>query len=303
MLDDRAEQLHPVEDPSPHWSDSLYFNAWDPVASIFCMTRIAVLPNRPRLTAGFLCWVDGTPVYGYGREVDEAPHSDWDVMTVGGLTYRMQQAQREWVVQLDDGDAAAAHLTWTGFTGMFDYADNPTPLPRAVAWGHYEQSCRVEGDLVLGADRTAFRGVGQRDHSWGYRDWAGLAEWHWITGFLGVKGADEGAERTFNLFHVCTPAGEWTANGFVHDAGADLAVVAADRRTAERPGRSPTGYELVLTVADGRSFVVAAEAAGVEVLVRPHEGDTVVHEVPMRLRAPDGLEGFGIYELLENGPS
>ena len=29
-ITDDDERLHPVEDPSPHWSDSLYFNAWDP---------------------------------------------------------------------------------------------------------------------------------------------------------------------------------------------------------------------------------------------------------------------------------
>ena len=29
-ITDAAERLHPVEDASPHWSDSLYFNAWDP---------------------------------------------------------------------------------------------------------------------------------------------------------------------------------------------------------------------------------------------------------------------------------
>ena len=29
-ITDADERLHPIEDPSPHWSDSLYFNAWDP---------------------------------------------------------------------------------------------------------------------------------------------------------------------------------------------------------------------------------------------------------------------------------
>ncbi|MBK9178792.1 MAG: hypothetical protein IPM45_04345 [Acidimicrobiales bacterium] len=289
---DLDERLHPVQDPSPHWSDSLYFNAWDPASGAFLMTRMAVLANEPRVTGGVLCWIDGVPAYGYGRELGELPATDWDAMSVGGLDYRMLQANREWLVRLDDGDDRA-HLTWAGFTGVFDYADNEQPLPRAVAWGHYEQTCTVRGDLHVAGRRIAFDGVGQRDHSWGHRDWGGLAEWHWITGFFGTR-------CSFNLFHVCTPGGDWTVNGFVHRDGRDVAIAGAERTTREGDGRSPEGYELVLALADGSRLELGAEAGGVEVPVRPHEGATVVHEVPMRLRSSDGLDGFGIYELLEN---
>ncbi len=66
-ITDDDERLHPVEDPSAHWSDSLYFNAWDPASSSFLMTRIAVQANAGRVTAGMLVWRDGMPVYAYGR--------------------------------------------------------------------------------------------------------------------------------------------------------------------------------------------------------------------------------------------
>ncbi len=67
-ITDDDERLHPVEDPSPHWSDSLYFNAWDPATNAFLMSRIAVRANEPAATAGMIVWVDGVPVYGYGRD-------------------------------------------------------------------------------------------------------------------------------------------------------------------------------------------------------------------------------------------
>ena len=45
------ERIHPVEDTSEHWSDSLYFNLWDEASGLFLLTRMASLPNQPG--AGF----------------------------------------------------------------------------------------------------------------------------------------------------------------------------------------------------------------------------------------------------------
>jgi hypothetical protein len=288
------ELLHPVEDPSEHWSDSLYFNAWDPASGTFLLTRMAVMPNRPGADALFLVWLGGQPVYIYYQSVDALPAGDWPAMAIGGLRYTMARSLRDWSIELADGDDLAS-LSWRGFTGVFDYADNPQPLPRAIAWGHYEQTGHVTGRLSLAGREVAFDGVGQRDHSWGHRHWAGVREWHWVTGFF-----PDGGPRSFNLFHAVAADGTVTANGFVHDAGRDLAVVAASRSTTEGDGRSPEDYRLVLTVADGSTFSVAGRRSGTGMALQP--AATTVHEVPMALSAGDGLTGFGVYELLVNAP-
>lgn len=296
------ERLHPVEDPSPHWSDSLYFNVWDPSSGLFLLTRIAVLPNQPGVTAGVLAWIGAKPAYGYGHSLDEAPLADWDDMAVGGLRYQELEALRSWEVTLADGTNAMS-LRWDGFTGVVDYAENRQPLPRPVAWGHYEQTCRVRGSLELNGFRVDVDGVGQRDHSWGFRDWGGLREWHWVTGFLGPAGAaasEVPTARAFNLFHVVQSDGTTTANGYVHDGGDDLLVVAVERATEEDPERSPQAFALTLTVEGGRRFTIRGTGHGVEVPVRPGGEATVVHERLMRLETDDGFEGYGIYELLEN---
>ena len=73
-ISDADERLHPIEDPSPHWSDSLYFNAWDPATETFVMTRIAVLGNQGRVTGGLIVWVGGELAYGYGRDLELCGH-------------------------------------------------------------------------------------------------------------------------------------------------------------------------------------------------------------------------------------
>jgi hypothetical protein len=292
---DTDERLHPVEDNSPHWSDSLYFNAWDPATTTFVMTRIAVRANAGQVTAGMVVWVDGMPVYGFGHELDEIPPTDWDVMDVGGLTYRMLSSGQAWAVQLGDGDHRA-HLEWHGCSPATHYNGHPAGgLPRAVAWGHYEQTCRVTGDLHVGGQQIAFDGFGQRDHSWGFRHWAGLDQWHWVTGFL----ADG---RSYNLFEVLARDGTTTVNGFVHLLDRDEYVVASERTLERSEDGGAERFSLSLTLADGTGFGVTGERAGLSIPVQPAPDQPVtVHETPVRIVA-DGVEGFGIYEHLVTAP-
>jgi len=289
---DEDEALHPVEDPSRHWSDSLYFNAWDPATDTFLMTRIAVLANAGRATAGLLVWRDGSIVHGYGHELDEVPASDWDVMTVGDLSYRMLAAGQSWAIQLAGANGGQAHLEWHGVDAAVSYQGHPGgALPRAVAWGHYEQTCKVAGDLVIGGERLRFDGFGQRDHSWGFRHWAGLHQWHWVTGFL----ADG---RGFNLFQVLSHEDVTTVNGYVQGREGTEYVVAAQRDLARSTDGGAERFRLTLELADGTSLDVTGERAGDSVPVRPAaDQPVVVHETPVRITA-DGTPGYGIYEHL-----
>ena len=290
-ITDDDERLHPVLDPSPHWSDSLYFNAWDRATGAFVMTRIAVLANAQRVTAGMVVWLDGTPVYAYGRDLRDIPPTDWDVMAVEGITYRMLAARDAWAVQLADGESSA-HLEWHGLSPATSYDRHPGgPLPAAVAAGHYEQTCRVRGDLILAGTRIRFDGFGQRDHSWGFRHWAGLHQWHWVTGFL----ADG---RGFNLFEVHAHDGTTTVNGYVHGSGSDEYIVAVQRDLVRADDGGAATYRLELTLADGERLTVTGERGGGSIPVRPSDDQPVtVHETPMRITA-DGQDGFGIYEHL-----
>jgi hypothetical protein len=250
-----------------------------------------VLGNTGCVTGGMIVWVGGELTYGYGRELDEIPPTDWDVMSTDGLTYRMLQSGQAWAVQLADGDARA-HLEWHGLSPATSYDGHPSgALPKAVAWGHYEQTCRVTGDLVVGDRTIAFDGWGQRDHSWGFRHWAGLHQWHWVTGFL----ADG---RAFNLFEVHTHDDVTTVNGFVHGPTGDAYVTVAERALVRGEDGGAATYDLTLTAEDGTTLTVTGTRAGASVPVRPAaDQPAVVHETPMRLLAGD-VEGYGIYEHL-----
>lgn len=87
-------------------------------------------------------------------------------------------------------------------------AGDPGPLELDLEWStlgqpyayrittRYEIPCRVQGRIRLGDDELTVNGVGQRDHSWGVRDWWS-ADWMWSAGHL-----DEGTRFHAVVFRL-----------------------------------------------------------------------------------------------------
>jgi hypothetical protein len=65
-------------------------------------------------------------------------------------------------------------LEWEAFGPPYEY---PEPMTR------YEQPCLVHGEVLIGEERVAIDAVGERDHSWGVRDWWAIP-WCWTSGRL-----------------------------------------------------------------------------------------------------------------------
>jgi len=127
----------------------------------------------------------------------------------------------------------------------------------------YEMPCRVTGTVTIGEDALAFDGPGQRDHSWGPRDWWSF-DWTWASAHLDDGTRIQGIELRYPGL---APAGA----GYEQRDGSIAELTALDAAYAvpssRLPGRtdlslSPTGtrlrYEPVaygplrLTADDGR---------------------------------------------------
>jgi hypothetical protein len=75
----------------------------------------------------------------------------------------------------------------------------------------YEVPCTVHGEVLIGDEVIAFDGLGQRDHSWGVRDWWSLG-WVWTAGAL-----DDGTR--FHTARIRVPGLEAFAPGYVQPPG------------------------------------------------------------------------------------
>jgi hypothetical protein len=150
-----------------------------------------------------------------------------------------------------------------------------TGLPR------YEQACTVQGEVLVGDERIQVDGFGERDHSWGHRDWWTMP-WCWTAGRLGDGTA----------FHAFRPLIDIPfASGFVAPAEGDVENV--EQFTVE----TELGPE-------GLPSSAAMELGPLRLLVTPTAHAPVALEAPdgrvsrfprslCRFESADGRSGFG----------
>jgi hypothetical protein len=103
----------------------------------------------------------------------ETPNEHWSVgMEAFGV--ELDAATDAYRGERGDRTPFGLDLEWTAVSEPYDYP----------GLSRYEQSCDVHGEILVGDDRIELAGTGQRDHSWGVRDWW-TTSWCWTAGALG----------------------------------------------------------------------------------------------------------------------
>jgi hypothetical protein len=174
--------------PAELWNESWYFDLVRDDGAIGLYTRLGLYPNMgvSWITA-FVCGPDRPTV----AIIDfAAPLPAGEELTVAGervlIEHECEAPLERFRVRLqghgasfedpagllrgEQGDPVevAFDLVWETLGDPYAY--------RATT--RYEIPCRVEGTLTLAGEAIELAGYGQRDHSWGTRDWWS-AEWVW----------------------------------------------------------------------------------------------------------------------------
>lgn len=151
----------------------------------------------------------------------------------------------------------------------------------------YEVPCRVHGEVLVGQERVVLDGFGQRDHSWGVRDWWSIG-WCWTAFRL------ESGERV----HLVVPTGLPQAIGYRQssDGGREVLLEGAVTATSDGEGL-PMHVELV---SDRAVFTVEPLAWAPVLLAGP---DGRVSRLPRAMArfGGDGRAGLGWIELNQPG--
>jgi hypothetical protein len=195
----------------------------------------------------------------WGECVCETPMEHWG-LGLEAFGVRLDSPGDAYRGEIGERLPVGLDLEWEASTPVFDY-----PYPDEHPGAHYEHAGVVHGELLIGSDRIPFEGRGERDHSWGDRDWWQWG-WHWTSFQIGdtfaanVVKADELEVATgyvWRLGEELQPVTEMllethhgdddipTAARYVieHDLEVDVEVVAAapvplvapDGRTARFP--------------------------------------------------------------------
>jgi hypothetical protein len=223
QLTDADERLH-APGPERLWNESYYFDFAAPDGSLGGYVRLGLYPNWDRAWYWACVVRPGEPTLLVADNEAALPEPAGTDLRAG--TYSASQDIAEVFqaarVRLEAGAAAvlpdpgaaygdlgqAAHaplaldLTWTTVGGVYPYKD----LPR------YEIPCRVTGTVTVDGREIPVEGSGERDHSWGERDWWQIS-WLWTSGRLGDGTSFHGMQANIGFAipwpsFAVTPAGE-----------------------------------------------------------------------------------------------
>ncbi len=179
-------------DPGPEalWNESWYFDAISEDGAIGLYVRIGRVPNEGTcLYSACVCGPgrpsimlvdDAAPLPAVDDAAQaihiEGLHAEHHCVEPLGL-FRVTlegtaQAHADASAPLrgESGDAIAIALDLEWETDGIPYAWRQST--------RYEIPCRVTGALRIGGESISFSGPGQRDHSWGARDWWAV-DWMW----------------------------------------------------------------------------------------------------------------------------
>ena len=178
------------------WSESHYLDAVAPDAGTGVYVRLGRLPNQGRSHVMLAVVRPGAgPVVLADPDAPLPAVDGADHLLVAGA-YRLSLA---WDVPLRQlrVTARGAAAGYTAPADAFGAASSQVGPGRAAAFEldltwrsegtpfrwrsqtRYEIPCRVRGQVTVDGERTDIDWVGQRDHSWGGRDWWSV-DWNWL---------------------------------------------------------------------------------------------------------------------------
>lgn len=284
-LNDSDERVHAAGEGAL-WNDSLYFNCYDPDRKIGIVTRIGILPNQDQANVLLFAVKGGDPA-GLHVRLEPRPEADWDDLTVGGVRYRILEPFARCKISAETPEIKA-ELEVAPFTPPVAYHDVHGNVTDAygVATGHYEQSCRVKGRIDLNGDRHEVDALGQRDHSWGIRDWSGVDWWFWVSPIFGE-------DLSLNIFKA-KGGGTTTVGGMLWMEGRPTSITSAeidvDVDSEGRQERARVGGK------DSEGRTIELEGERIAIVSLP-VGSSVVDEAFFRFSMNDRI-GYGVFEYL-----
>jgi hypothetical protein len=187
------ERHHPPGDEA-WWNESWYFDFATTDGSLGGYVRLGLYPNQG-VAWYWACLVgEGRPlvivtdhdvapprsgsleVRADGLWADHTVEVPFDHVTLGCEAFALGVDDPAEVYGAARGDRVpfGLDLDWDTDGSAYVYPPGTT---------RYEVPCRVHGQALVGDESVEVDAIGQRDHSWGVRDWWTLG-WTWTAGWL-----------------------------------------------------------------------------------------------------------------------
>jgi hypothetical protein len=165
-----------------------------------------------------------------------------------------------------------------------------------TAWAdHFEQSGKVTGTVKLAGDARAVKGLGQRDKSWGPRNWH-IESWYALHAQFDSLSIGLRRDTVNGVDHV---------SGGISSAERQVAISRVDLETmfVERPGKMPVAAATRVYGVDGSHYTLRSSLVSPTSFVRfsrPYQGGTTELFEEMAFHQCEELDkkGTGLMEWL-----
>jgi hypothetical protein len=292
---DPQDEGHHASGPERYWSESWYFDFAARDGSLGGYVRIGLYPNLDAVWYWACLVGEGRPLVAViDHEVPRPLAGSLEVRTSGlWADHNCEAPLDHWslaleafAVSLDDpADAYGSmwghrvplglDLEWETEGDVFGY---PPGLDR------YEVPCRVHGEVLVGPESIELDALGQRDHSWGVRDWWERG-WCWTAFQL-----DDGSK-----WHAVVPDDSALSIGYAQlPDGTSEGVARATVDVAAGPEGIPIGADL--SIGSG-AFTVDPVAWAPILLTAPDGGKSRFPRSLARFRSHEGPTGVGWIEF------
>jgi len=287
----------------PDWSESFYFNFYDSTNDICAFMRVGLKPNKNEKNVFcFILMPDGS-IFGVK---DDEPMKD-SGLKAGGVQFEKIVAEKKWRLNFSgkmtkfssdkkEQEDVRFSVDFETLNDVFDYREcvsgRNEEISKKIASEHMEQFGRASGNLSVGDKEFQIDGLGERDHSWGVRDWNAPKMWLWLT----CQFSDTSA---FNVTKLILKDGEVDA-GFIHVDGKNVPILKVDIHTDFDEVGNPKSLQMKLVGGDGVTREVTANVIRQAVLPFASEDGkelSLMHETLARYELGDEV-GYGIAEYL-----
>jgi hypothetical protein len=173
-LTKKDELLHAPTNESK-WRESYYFNWADLSNNISGFSTIGLVPNEKRREFVFLLFMnDKSEVYYREPKLLKYSNDINEMLKDKRLTYTLVKPFKIWKLQ---------YITRKFKFEIIFEARFPTynfGVGSSSSWHqHFESSGNIKGNLEFNnGEKIILNGYGQRDKSWGFRDWHQFEKWY-----------------------------------------------------------------------------------------------------------------------------
>ncbi len=292
----------------PEWNESYYFAFYNKEHDIGGMSRLGFKPNKEEGMCFFLFFLPDGLAAGYHQEIKKKEYAQ--SLKVKGVAHNSLSDDGKWnytfkgnviIVKnpedlpkvreqpqlIANSKRIKLNLDFNPISDVYEYSEHMTPesleIGKKAGDKHWEQIAKVSGEITIG-DLTydISKTIGQRDHTYGVRDWTGVGDWLYYVVWFNENLA-------INPAVIMTEDGRLSTGGFLYKDGQNIplkTIKIVDQQYRE-DGVFPISSELELVDALGLKHILKA---------------TVGPIIPVPFEDTEGnksilIQSFGSFEL------